>query len=46
MISTRPTGSARVSDGARPVLGRSKVKVEDLVALWRNGERLVTIADE
>lgn len=29
-----------------PVLGRSKVKVEDLVTLWRNGERLTTIADE
>jgi hypothetical protein len=23
-----------------PVLGQSKVKVEDLVAPWRNGERL------
>lgn len=29
-----------------PVLGQSKVKVEDLVTLWRNGERLATIADE
>jgi uncharacterized protein (DUF433 family) len=29
-----------------PVLGQSKVKVEDLVSLWRNGERLVAIADE
>jgi uncharacterized protein (DUF433 family) len=29
-----------------PVLGHSKVKVEDLVTLWRNGERLATIADE
>lgn len=29
-----------------PVLGRSKVKVEDLVSLWRSGERFVTIADE
>jgi uncharacterized protein (DUF433 family) len=29
-----------------PVLGRSKVKVEDLVALWRNGERLSAIAGE
>jgi uncharacterized protein (DUF433 family) len=29
-----------------PVLGQSKVKVEDLVALWRNGERLSAIADE
>ena len=29
-----------------PVLGQSKVKVEDLVALWRSGERLATIGDE
>ncbi len=29
-----------------PVLGQSKVKVEDLVALWRQGERITTIADE
>jgi uncharacterized protein (DUF433 family) len=29
-----------------PVLGESKVKVEDLVALWRQGERFTTIADE
>lgn len=29
-----------------PVLGQSKVKVEDLVVLWRNGVRLATIADE
>ena len=29
-----------------PVLGQSKVKVEDLVALWRSGERLGSIADE
>jgi uncharacterized protein (DUF433 family) len=29
-----------------PVLARSKVKVEDLVTLWRNGERLSAIADE
>lgn len=29
-----------------PVLGESKVKVEDLVSLWRNGERLAAIADE
>jgi uncharacterized protein (DUF433 family) len=29
-----------------PVLGESKVKVEDLVALWRNGERLSAIAYE
>lgn len=29
-----------------PVLGQSKVKIEDLVALWRNGERLGAIADE
>lgn len=29
-----------------PVLGQSKVKVEDLVCLWRNGERLATIAHE
>ncbi|MGL5866131.1 MAG: hypothetical protein ACRCYX_09710 [Dermatophilaceae bacterium] len=29
-----------------PVLGRSKVKVDDLVALWRSGERLAGIADE
>jgi uncharacterized protein (DUF433 family) len=29
-----------------PVLGQSKVKVEDLVTLWRNGERLSAIADE
>lgn len=29
-----------------PVLGRSKVKVDDLVALWRGGERLANIADE
>ena len=29
-----------------PVLGQSKVKVEDLVTLWRNGERFATIADE
>src|SRR4051794_1627619 len=29
-----------------PVLSQSKVTVEDLVALWRSGERLVTIADE
>lgn len=29
-----------------PVLGRSKVKVEDLVSLWRSGERLAAIADE
>jgi uncharacterized protein (DUF433 family) len=29
-----------------PVLGESKVKVEDLVALWRSGERLSAIADE
>jgi uncharacterized protein (DUF433 family) len=29
-----------------PVLGRSKVKVEDLVSLWRNGERLASIAAE
>ncbi len=29
-----------------PVLNQSKVKVEDLVSLWRNGERLATIADE
>ena len=29
-----------------PVLGHSKVKVEDLVSLWRNGERFATIADE
>jgi uncharacterized protein (DUF433 family) len=29
-----------------PVLGQSKVKVEDLVTLWRNGERFAAIADE
>ena len=29
-----------------PVRGQSKVKVEDLVALWRNGERLSAIAGE
>jgi len=29
-----------------PVLGQSKGKIEDLVSLWRNGERLATIADE
>ena len=29
-----------------PVLSQSKVKVEDLVTLWRQGERLATIADE
>jgi uncharacterized protein (DUF433 family) len=29
-----------------PVLGRSKVKVEDLVVLWRNGERFASIAEE
>lgn len=29
-----------------PVLGESKVKVDDLVMLWRNGEQLATIADE
>lgn len=29
-----------------PVLGASKVKVEDLVSLWREGERLKAIADE
>jgi len=28
------------------VLGQSKVKVEDLVVLWRNGERLSAIAYE
>lgn len=28
------------------MLGQSKVKVEDLVSLWRNGERLSAIADE
>lgn len=28
------------------MLGQSKVKVEDLVTLWRNGERFATIADE
>ncbi len=29
-----------------PVLGQSKVKVEDLVSLWRNGERFAAIAAE
>jgi uncharacterized protein (DUF433 family) len=29
-----------------PVLAQSKVKIEDLVTLWRNGERFATIADE
>lgn len=29
-----------------PVLAESKVRIEDLVGLWRNGERLTTIADE
>lgn len=29
-----------------PVLGQSKVRIEDLVSLWRNGERLSSIADE
>jgi uncharacterized protein (DUF433 family) len=29
-----------------PVLGKSKVKVEDLVSLWRNGERFASIAEE
>jgi uncharacterized protein (DUF433 family) len=29
-----------------PVLGVSKVKVEDLVELWRQGERFTTIAEE
>ncbi len=29
-----------------PVLAESKVKVEDLVELWRQGERFTTIADE
>jgi uncharacterized protein (DUF433 family) len=29
-----------------PVLGGSKVKVEDLVGLWRAGERFTTIAEE
>jgi uncharacterized protein (DUF433 family) len=29
-----------------PVLAQSKVKVEDLVGLWRSGERLTMIADE
>lgn len=29
-----------------PVLGQSKVRVEDLVDLWRQGERFTTIASE
>jgi uncharacterized protein (DUF433 family) len=29
-----------------PVLAESKMKVEDLVELWRQGERITTIADE
>ena len=29
-----------------PVLATTKVKVEDLVSLWRNGERFTTIAEE
>jgi uncharacterized protein (DUF433 family) len=29
-----------------PLLGQSKTRVEDLVALWRSGERLSAIADE
>lgn len=29
-----------------PVLGLSKVRVEDLVSLWRSGERLSAIAEE
>lgn len=28
------------------MLGTSKVKIEDLVSLWRSGERFTTIAEE
>lgn len=49
-LSQYPTGADVVIDprfgwGA-PVLARNKVKVDDLVALWRSGESIKLVADE
>ena len=49
-LSQYPTGAVVVIDprfgwGA-PVLDRNKVKVDDIVALWRAGESIKQVADE